>query len=69
MSGFLKRIIAAHGGLERWNAFETVSTTIVSEGGLWATKGIVADNTPRRVTAQTNEEWTKVTPTAHLTFT
>jgi hypothetical protein len=36
MSDLLASVIKAHGGLERWNAFEKVSTTIVSGGELWA---------------------------------
>jgi hypothetical protein len=39
MSDLLASVIKAHGGLERWNTFEKVSTTIVSGGELWATKG------------------------------
>jgi hypothetical protein len=28
------RVVAAHGGLERWNAFTTVPATIVTGGAL-----------------------------------
>ena len=62
MSDLLASVIKAHGGLERWNAFEKVSTTIVSGGELWATKGIKVDTTPRRVTAAIHREWTSVAP-------
>ena len=62
MGDLLASVIKAHGGLERWNAFEKVSTTIVSGGELWATKGIKVDTTPRRVTAAIHREWTSVAP-------
>jgi hypothetical protein len=47
MSDLLASVIKAHGDLERWNAFEKVSMTIVSGGELWGTKGIKIDTTPR----------------------
>lgn len=62
MNDLLKQVIAAHGGLERWNAFQTVSATIISGGDLWSTKGLVADDNLRRVTAKTQQEWMTVTP-------
>lgn len=62
MIDLLKQAIAAHGGLDRWNAFKTISATIVSGGELWATKGITTDVNPRSITAKTQEEYTTVTP-------
>src|SRR5262249_55765812 len=62
MGDLLASVIKAHGGLERWNAFEKVSTTIVSGGELWATKGIKGDTTPRRSPAGIHCEWTSVAP-------
>jgi hypothetical protein len=62
MIDLLQRVLAAHGGLERWNAFENVGATIVSGGDLWPTKGITVDSTPRRVSAAIHREWTAVAP-------
>lgn len=44
MSNFLKQVITAHGGLERWNKFNKVSATIVSGGA--KTSCCVATTTP-----------------------
>jgi hypothetical protein len=32
MQDLLERVLAAHGGLDRWNAFNEVSTTVVTGG-------------------------------------
>jgi hypothetical protein len=40
MNDLLKRVLEAHGGLERFNSFETVSATVVTGGDFWATKNI-----------------------------
>lgn len=40
MTDLLNRIVAAHGGLDRWAQFNTVQTTIVTGGALWAMKGL-----------------------------
>lgn len=39
MSDLLDRAVAAHGGLDRFNQFKTVSTYMVSGGALWSLKG------------------------------
>ena len=44
MHDLLERVLAAHGGPDRWNAFNEVSTTVVTGGDFWATKGITTDN-------------------------
>jgi hypothetical protein len=62
MTDLLDKALAAHGGLDRWNAFEKASATIVSGGELWGMKGIKADATPRRVTAAIHRQWVTVAP-------
>jgi hypothetical protein len=62
MIDLLQRVLAAHGGLDRWNTFKRVSATILSGGELWAAKGIKVDAIPRRVTAGIDRAWTTVAP-------
>ena len=33
MNELLAQVIAAHGGLDRWNTFKTVTATVVAGGG------------------------------------
>lgn len=58
----LQKALAAHGGLDRWNSFETVRATIVTGGQLFAMKGTPQDATPRRMTVSTRREWASVIP-------
>jgi hypothetical protein len=62
MQELLERVLTAHGGLNRWNAYERVSATVVTGGDFWTTKGISIDDLPRRATASVHREWTTVTP-------
>ena len=39
MDDLAKRIIDAHGGLERWRSFKTVTAHLVQGGALWGLKG------------------------------
>jgi hypothetical protein len=39
MSDLLDLAIAAHGGLERWNTFRTVTLELSVGGALWGLKG------------------------------
>ncbi len=39
MSDLLQRAVAAHGGLDRFNQFQTVSASLVNGGALWSVKG------------------------------
>jgi hypothetical protein len=55
-------VLQAHGGLDRWNSFETARATIVTGGQLFATKGTPQDSTPRRMTVGTRREWASVSP-------
>ncbi|MDR7282860.1 MULTISPECIES: hypothetical protein [Pseudomonas] len=38
----LDRVLTAHGGVERWNSFSKVDTTLVTGGALWAMKGLIS---------------------------
>jgi hypothetical protein len=58
----LQKALAAHGGLDRWNSFETVQATIVTGGQLFGMKGTPQDSTPRRMTVSTRREWASVIP-------
>jgi hypothetical protein len=58
----LQKALAAHGGLDRWNSFETVQATIVTGGQLFGMKGTPQDATPRRMTVSTRREWASVIP-------
>jgi hypothetical protein len=58
----LQKVLQAHGGLERWNSFETVQATIVTGGELFGMKGTPQDSTPRRMRVATKCEWASVTP-------
>ena len=58
----LQKVLQAHGGLDRWNGFETVHATIVTGGQLFGMKGTPQDSTPRRMTVATRREWASVAP-------
>jgi hypothetical protein len=58
----LQKALVAHGGLDRWNGFETVQATIITGGQLFGMKGTPQDSTPRRMTVATKREWASVTP-------
>ena len=56
MNGLLADVIDAHGGMERWNAFEKVEVSIVTGGGFYALKGLMGDSISRRVTVWLHEQ-------------
>jgi hypothetical protein len=62
MKNLLSDILAAHGGLERWNALHKVEATIVTGGTFWGMKGLVQDANPRRMTVRLHDEIASVTP-------
>jgi hypothetical protein len=62
MNSLLESVLEAHGGLRRWNQFNTVSAQIVSGGGLWALKGLIQDPAPRQMIASLHEEFASVAP-------
>ena len=57
MNELLSEVLEAHGGLERWRKFTTMSATIVTGGELWGLKGLVQDAEPRRMTIDLHREW------------
>jgi hypothetical protein len=61
-SELLQRVLRAHGGLDRWNRFDTVRATIVTGGQLFGMKDTPQGPSPRRMTVATKREWASVTP-------
>jgi hypothetical protein len=62
MIELLAEVIDAHGGMDRWNAYEQVEASIVSGGGFFALKGVVQDSDPRRMTVRLHEQRSSVLP-------
>ncbi len=62
MDRFLDKVIAAHGGMERWRGYERVNATIFTGGGFFALKGLLQDADPRRMTVWLHEERSSVMP-------
>ena len=62
MTSLLSQVLDAHGGLERWRQFTTLSATIVTGGELWSIQGLVQDGRPRRMTVDLHREWGSVDP-------
>jgi hypothetical protein len=56
MSELLETVIAAHGGLERWNQLDNVSARLIQGGALWALKGQAGVLDDVVVTAGLHEE-------------
>lgn len=62
MNDLLAQVIAAHGGLGRWDTFKRVTATVVTGGGLWPMKGLEQDPNPREETVTLHEEIASVSP-------
>jgi hypothetical protein len=62
MNAFLKKVLAAHGGLDRWHGFDKIEATIVTNGAFWAMKGIEQDQDPRQATVWLKQERSTVGP-------
>lgn len=62
MSELLAEVLAAHGGLERWNAFDAVTASIVTGGDLWGIKGLVQDRDPREMSVSLHRQTASVQP-------
>ena len=62
MNGLLQDVLEAHGGLSRWRQFSTVSTRIVTGGGLWPLKGLHQDREARTMTVSLHEQFASVAP-------
>jgi hypothetical protein len=58
----LGQVIAAHGGLDRWNKYNQATVTVVTGGGLWPMKGLVQDPNPRKQTVTLHRETSSVSP-------
>ncbi|MBD2839872.1 hypothetical protein ID144_22785 [Pseudomonas sp. JM0905a] len=58
----LDQVLNAHGGLKRWNRFDTVRASIVTGGSLWGLKGLTQDSDPREMTVWLHEQRASVTP-------
>src|SRR5580700_10098164 len=62
MNELLSRVIDAHGGMDRWNGYHKVESTIVSGGGFFPLKALLQDSNPRRMTVWLHEERSSVSP-------
>ena len=62
MNELLRNVLQAHGGLDTWNRFTSVSAQIETGGGLWALKGLVQDPAPRTMQVSLHEEFASVAP-------
>lgn len=62
MNDLLARILDAHGGSARWNAFKKIEASIVSGGGFFPLKGTPQDSKPRQMTVWLHEERSTVAP-------
>lgn len=58
----LAEALDAHGGLDRWRRYSTLSATIVTGGEFWAMKDIVQDSDPRRSTVDLRSERATLNP-------
>jgi len=62
MDQLLAEVIEAHGGMDRWKAYQQVEASIVSGGGFFALKGLIQDPDPRRMTVWLHEQRSSVLP-------
>jgi hypothetical protein len=62
MSDLLDKVLAAHGGLDRWTQLTTVRASVVGGGELWAMKGLVPDRESREIVVSLHEQWISVSP-------
>ena len=64
MTNLLARAVAAHGGLDRFNQFQTVSAHLVLGGRMWSLKGweAVMSNALIRVTVDLHREYASLAP-------
>ena len=62
MNSLAQLTIDAHGGLERWKEFETVSAHLVQGGVLWQVKGVAGYLDATNVTVGLRREWASHSP-------
>lgn len=61
-SPLLAEALGAHGGLDRWRQFTSLSATVVTGGEFWGMKHVDQDADPRRVTVDLAHEHASLTP-------
>lgn len=68
----LAEVLDAHGGLDTWRKFTTVTASVVSGGFLWSMKGIDIDDAPRALASTFRRQWTRIAPFGnanwHMTY-
>jgi hypothetical protein len=73
MNDLLAQVIAAHGGLDRWNTFTKVAATVVAGGGLLPMKGLDDPPIARERRVWLHEEVSSISPFGqsdwHMDFT
>jgi hypothetical protein len=62
MNALLASVIEAHGGIDRWRAFEKVEATIITQGNLWGIKGLGQDANPRHMSVWLHSQRASVHP-------
>lgn len=62
MIKLLSAILEAHGGIDRWNGFNQLEATIVTDGHFWPMKSVAQDQDPRRFTARLHEQRASLAP-------
>jgi hypothetical protein len=62
MNSLAKLTIDAHGGLDRWGKFKTVSADLVQGGVLWQVKGHASTLERTNVTVGLHSEWASHSP-------
>lgn len=62
MNQLLGNVLAAHGGIDRWNKYQKIEATIVTGGGFFAFKGMLQDPAPRHMSVWLHEERSSVLP-------
>lgn len=73
LNSFVDVVLAAHGGLERWRAFDTVAAQVVAGGFLWPMKGMEIGAAPRTITGEFRRQRVHIEPFGdpdwHMTYT
>src|SRR5215831_6414407 len=54
--------LAAHGGIDHWRRFGSVSANLVTAGQLWDIKGIGQEDTRRHIQVSLRTEWLSLAP-------
>ena len=62
MKDLLTKVIEAHGGLNRWQQFNTIQVEMVSGGKLFDLKEFPQDSTPRQMTAYLHKQQASMQP-------